>query len=396
MVTRVLVADSLEREPFAALERAGVEVVFRPDLTSETLPSAIDGFKVLVVRGMKVTEAAIKAGRSLGLIVRAGSGVNTIDVKAASESGVFVSNCPGKNSAAVAELAMGLIVALDRRIPDNVIELRAGKWNKGGFSKARGLKGRILGLVGFGSIARELAQRAAAFEMEIRAYSRSLTEAGAKEAGVRRVSSLEPLFRDSDVISLHLPLTNETRGIIDRKLIDSMKKGAYLVNTARAEIVDQPALLEAASAGKIRVATDVFSGEPEGKSAAFDDPFAKVVYGTHHIGASTDQAQDAIAEETVRIVRTFVETGEVITPVNLLLSPQVVGTLVVRHLDRVGVLAAVLGTLRKANINVETMDNVVFAGGKAACARIRVSSWPGDAILEELRALEHIIHVELV
>lgn len=398
MVARVLVADALDKEPFVALESAGIEVVFRPELTSETLPEAIDGFKILVVRGTKVTSAAINAGKALALIVRAGSGTNNIDVQAASSRGVFVSNCPGKNSAAVAELTLGLMVALDRRIPDNVAEARAGTWSKGKFSKARGLKGRVLGLVGFGSIAREVAQRALGFEMDVRAYARSLTEADAKDSGVRRATSLEQLFREADVVSVHLPLSAETRGLVSRPLLELLKPGAFFINTARAEVVDQAALLELVSAGKIRVATDVFAKEPEGSSGALDDALARhpSVYGTHHIGASTEQAQDAIAAETVRIVRRFVETGEVIAPVNLLLAPEVVGTLVVRHLDRVGVLAAVLSTLRRAEINVETMDNVVFTGGQAACARIRISSWPGDHVLEELRALEHIIHVELV
>jgi D-3-phosphoglycerate dehydrogenase / 2-oxoglutarate reductase len=393
-----LVADAMERQPFAGLESAGVEVVFKPDLTEETLPQAIDGFKVLVVRSTKVTETAIRAGRALGLVVRAGSGTNNIDVKAASAHGVFVSNCPGKNSAAVAELTLGLMIALDRRIPDNVHEARAGRWNKQTFSKARGLKGRVLGLVGFGSIAREVAQRALGFEMDVRAYSRSLTEAGAKDAGVRRATSLEQLLRDSDVVSLHLPLTGETRGLIDRRLIGLLKPGALFVNTARAEIVDLQALAEAANTGRIRVGTDVYTNEPEGKSTELHEELVRIpgVYGTHHIGASTDEAQDAIARETVRIVKRFVETGEVTSAVNLLLAPEVVGTLVVRHFDRVGVLAAVLDTLRKANINVETMENLVFSGGQSACARIRVSSWPGDQLLSELRGLDHVIHVDLV
>src|SRR5262245_8318881 len=160
MVARVLIADALEAEELAPLHNAGLDVVFRPELTAETLPGAVAGFKVLVVRSTKVTAETIRAGRELALIVRAGSGTNNIDVAAASAQGIFVSNCPGKNSAAVAELAIGLMVALDRRIPDNVGDLRAGRWNKKLYSEAGGLKGRVLGLVGFGSIAREVAQRA--------------------------------------------------------------------------------------------------------------------------------------------------------------------------------------------------------------------------------------------
>jgi D-3-phosphoglycerate dehydrogenase len=397
MVARVLLADSLAREPFEPLINAGIEVVVRPDLTAESLPAAVPGFKVLVVRSTKVTAATIEAGRDLALIVRAGSGTNNIDVSAASGRGIFVSNCPGKNSAAVAELALGLMLAIDRRIPDNVIDLKASRWNKKGYSQARGLKGRVLGMVGYGAIAKEVAQRARGFEMELLAYSRSLTEAECKDEGIRRAISLEQLFGESDVVSLHLPLTADTRGIIDRRLLGLLRPGSALINTARAELVDEAALIEALAAGRFRYGTDVFGREPE-KGGSIDDALAGMegVYGTHHIGASTEQAQEAIARETVRIVRKFCETGEVVSPVNLLLAPPSMGTLVVRHLDRVGVLASVLGALSAAQINVETMENVVFTGGAAACARIRVSTWPGEALIADLRRLENVLHVEMV
>jgi D-3-phosphoglycerate dehydrogenase / 2-oxoglutarate reductase len=398
MAARVLVADNLSEKLFAPLIESGVAVEFRSDLNAETLPTAIKGARVLVVRSTEVTKQTIEAADVLSLIVRAGSGTNTIDVGAASAHGIYVANCPGKNSVAVAELAIGLMVALDRRIPDNVAELKQGKWNKGLYSKARGLKGRSLGLVGFGSIAREVASRARAFGMRVSAHSRSLNEDGAAELGVARAASLEAMFSSSDIISLHLPLSKETRGLVSRALLEKMREGAMLINTARAEVVDQDALLELAKSGRIRVGTDVYANEPEGKGGAFSDPLGQLpnVYGTHHIGASTDQAQQEIALATVNIVRRFLERGEPENAVNVLLTPPIQGTLVVRHLDRVGVLASVLSTLKVANINVETMENVIFAGGVAASARIRLAQRPGAEIVEQVRRLENVLAAELI
>lgn len=398
MTTRVLVADALASEAFDDLRATGVEVDVQPDLGAGDLPGAIAGYKVLVVRSTKVTAATIAAADHLALIVRAGSGVNTIDVDAASERGIFVANCPGKNSVAVAELAFGLLLSLDRRIPDNVLALKEGRWDKKTFSKGRGLSGQRLGVVGFGAIARALASRAQAFGMRVSAYSRSLTEEQASAAGVARATSLAQLFSSCDVVSLHVPSTSETKGMVDASLIAKMKPGAMLINTARAEVVDEAAVVAAVGEGRIRFGTDVYADEPESKQCAYTSALGGLdgVVGTHHIGASTAHAQGEIAAETVRIVYAFCTSGEVISPVNLLLDPPTAGTMVVRHLDRVGVLASVLSTLRGANINVQTMQNIVFRGAAAACARIEVSDWPAKELIAEIAAIDDVLHVEVV
>src|SRR5687768_5407038 len=172
---KVLVADAFETSGLDGLKAAGCDVVYEPALADEALVSAIaaSGADVLVVRSTKVSAAMLDAGR-LSLVVRAGAGVNTIDMPAAAARGIYVSNCPGKNSIAVAELAFGLILALDRRIPDNVVDLRGGRWNKKEYAKARGLHGRTLGLLGLGSIGQEMAVRAAAFGMTTVVWSRRL------------------------------------------------------------------------------------------------------------------------------------------------------------------------------------------------------------------------------
>lgn len=395
---RVLIADKLETVALDAIRATGAHIEYRPELGADDLPGALGQAEVLVVRSTKVTGAAIQSAPALSLIVRAGSGVNTIDVAAASARGIYVANCPGRNSVAVAELALGLMLAADRSLADNARDLREGRWDKAKYSRAQGLKGRTLGLVGFGAIAQAVAARALAFEMEVLAFARRLGDEEAEAAGVRRAESLEEVFREADFVSLHLPLSAETRGLIGTSLIGLMRPGAVLVNTARAEVVDEAALLAAARESRIRVATDVFHREPAGGEGRFEDPLGALpnVVGTHHIGASTEQAQDAIARETARIVCTFLTRGEVIGPVNLLETPESEATLVVRHLDRVGVLAEVFDLLRKHQLNVQNVENVIFSGGEAASARIRLSESPPAEVLETLKALPHVLHVERV
>src|SRR5206468_6017641 len=170
---RVLVADKFEPSGIDGLHTAGCDVVYQPDLKDEALADAIrtTAAQVLVVRSTNVTAPMLEAG-ALSLVVRAGAGYNTIDVATASTRGIYVSNCPGKNAIAVAELAWALILAIDRRIPDNVADLRAGRWNKKEYSTARGLFGRTLGLLGYGNIGQEVARRAHAFGMPIVVWSR--------------------------------------------------------------------------------------------------------------------------------------------------------------------------------------------------------------------------------
>lgn len=384
---RVLIADKFEQSGRDGLSAAGCEVSYQPGTKDEALVKAVDQFQpdVLVVRSTNVTEPILAAG-ALKLVVRAGAGYNTIDVAAASRRGIYVSNCPGKNSIAVAELAFGLILALDRRIPDNVAALRAGQWNKTEFSKARGLYGRTLGLIGLGQIGHEMVRRAHGFGMKVIAWSRSLTPALAQELGVERKTSPNDVASEADVVSVHLALNSQTRGILGASFFESMKRGAFFVNTARAEVIDQDALLSAVRGNKeIRAALDVYAKEPTGGTAEFADPIAQQVYGTHHIGASTDQAQDAIAAETVRIVKTFKDTGKVPNVVNLAKSTPATCSLIVRHLDRPGVLASVLDSISAARINVQEMENIVFEGAEAAVARINLENEPPASLLAQIR-----------
>jgi D-3-phosphoglycerate dehydrogenase len=178
-----------------------------------------------------------------------------------------------------------------------------------------------------------------------------------------------------------------------------MKPGAFFINTSRAEVVDQEALSRAVLEKRIRAGLDVFAQEPAGGAGEFTDPIAKLdlVYGTHHIGASTEQAQEAIAAETVRIIQTFRDTGQVPSVVNLARKTPATCVLVVRHLDRPGVLAGVLNSISAARINVQEMENVVFDGAEAAVARINLETEPATGMLEEVRkANENILEMTLI
>ena len=395
----VLIADKFPEAHVAKMRELGCAVTLDPALDEAGLPAAASRSEadVLVVRSTKVSAAVFAAAPSLSLVIRAGAGVNTIDVSAASAQGVFVANCPGTNSAAVAELAMGLILAADRRIPQACAELRAGQWNKKEYSKAAGVKGRVLGIVGFGQIGQEVARRARAFDMKVLAWSRSLAPERAAEAGVSHCATIEELLPQCDVVTIHLAQAAETKGLFNAARLALMKHGALLVNTARGGVVDTTALLAAMDERGLRAALDVYDPEPAGGAEPFDHAILKHpgFIGTPHIGASTDQAQDAVANETLAILRGYVLSGAVRNCVNIETASPAKATLVVRHLDKVGVLAAVLDDLSRAGLNAEEVSNTIFSGAKAAVAVIRLSAPPDEEILKRLRAAAHVLKIAL-
>jgi D-3-phosphoglycerate dehydrogenase / 2-oxoglutarate reductase len=386
---KVLIADKFPEAGRSALAEAGVEVVYDPERKDAALTAAVrsTGADILVVRSAKVAAATLAAGR-LSLVVRAGAGYDTIDVPAASARGIYVSNCPGKNSIAVAELTFALILALDRRIPANAVDLKAGRWNKAEYSKARGLFGRTLGLVGLGRIGQEVLCRARAFGMPVVAWSPSLTPERAASLSVQAMLSPVDVARASDVMSIHVALTSGTRNLIDRRVLEALRPGSYFINTARAEVVDEGALYDVVRERGVRAGLDVFAAEPSGGAGTIANRLFELdgVIGTHHIGASTEQAQEAIAEETVRIVREYVRTGRVANVVNLAKKSPATHLLIVHHYDRVGVLSAVFSQLKHAGINVQETENIVFEGAAAAVARIHLDSAPPQEALAAMRA----------
>jgi D-3-phosphoglycerate dehydrogenase len=350
------------------------------------------------VRSKRVSEAALAAGPALSLVIRAGAGIDTIDVAAASRLGIFVANCPGKNSIAVAELVLGLLLSLDRRIADQVADLRRGEWLKSEYSKARGLFGRTLGIVGLGQIGREVARRAQAFGMKVVAYSRNLTDEEAERLGIGYCETPLEVARLSDAVSINVAGGADTKHLVNAEFLAAMKPGAYLINASRGSVVDEVALERAVRERGIRAGLDVYQGEPTGGKAEFKPAVttAPGVYGTHHIGASTDQSQVAIAHEVIRIVEGFAKTGVAPHCVNRLARSAATHVLSVRHQNRPGVLAHVFRVLADAGVNVEEVENIPYHGAQAAAARIQISSPPSDAALEEIRSGNpNIISVDL-
>ena len=397
---KVLIADKFEKVGIDGLKELGAAVISQPELTADQLPRALEEHdpNILIVRSTKVTAGALQAGKSLGLVIRAGAGIDTIDVPAASARGIFVSNCPGRNSVAVAELVMGLILSCDRRIPDQVADLRAGKWNKAEYSKARGLHGRTLGIVGLGQIGREIAQRARAFGMHVAAWSRNLTIESAEALGVTYCESPLEVARVSDVVSINVAATAETKHLVDAEFLGSMRRGAYLVNTSRGSVVDEAALTEAVRTRGIRAGLDVFQNEPAGGTGEVAGGIVQEpgVYVTHHVGASTEQAQTAIAHEVLRIVQEYAERGGVPNCVNRLAKSTATHVLAVRHQNRPGVLAHVFRELADRGVNVEEVENIIYHGAKATLARVHLSSRPDDAALGAIRdGNSDIISVDL-
>jgi D-3-phosphoglycerate dehydrogenase len=396
---KTLIADKFPEQYIEEIKSLGFQLAYEPKYGAEDLARNIADSDVVVVRSTKVTADAIRASQNLSLIIRAGAGTNNIDKKVASALGIYVANCPGTNSIAVAELAMGLICALDRRIVDNTVDLRNGRWNKAEYSQADGLYGKVLGVIGVGQIGRELIKRAQAFGLEVKAWSRSLTLEKAAALKVEYVPSVAELVPQCDIVSVHLAATPDTEGIISKEVIDTMKAGTCFINTSRAEVVDEAALIEAAKANRIRVGTDLYSDEPEGKSGRFENELGKLegVYGTHHIGASTTQAQHAVAEETVRILKVYKETGCVENWVNRLAKTPAKYQLIVRHYDKPGVLAAVLSQLKAEDVNAEEIQNLIFDGAEAACCTIQLDTRPSDDTLRHINGLYgQVIHAELV
>ncbi len=401
---RLLIADKLHPRAIEELRTLPLEVVYEPELTKESLDKSLQGVGILVVRSTEVTANAIENAKQLNLIVRAGASFETIDVRAASKRGIYVANCPGKNAGAVAELVFGLLIALDRRVPDAVASLRAGKWERKEYGKAEGLHGKTLGIVGLGAIGREVAARARAFGLNLIAWSRSLTAARAAEMGIGYAPSLEELAAKSHILSLHLALVERTRGIVSRRVLALMPERATVINTARADLVDNEALLEAAQKRGFRVGLDVYPDEPRGGSRVFaapevfqNYPSGGVIYGTPHIAAATDQAQLAIASETVRDHPVVSPRGHGAQRRQRLLL--LGGALPARHSDdgQGGHVCARSGCPEATrNQRRRGLEHGLRRGGRRMRESYGSSPGPTEACLAEIKAFDEVLHVDLV
>ena len=319
---KVFIADLFSEEGVKEIKAMGCEVMYDAKVVGDKFKEAVAGFKhnILIVRSKKVPADVIDAFPGLEYIIRAGAGFDTIDVKHASKKGVYVSNCPGKNNIAVAELAIGLLICIDRRICENDRYMKEGKFEKGLYANCNGLKGRTLGLLGVGFVGREVAKRALAFDIKVLGVDPFICKEDMEAMGVTKCDSLEECAKQSDIISLHLPKLPETEKMINAKFLSLIKPSAVIINTARADLVVEEDILERLEKNpEFYYACDVLMGEPAEKKAAFDSKLGKhpKCIATHHIGASTKQAEDAIGKEAVRMVGEYKKTKLICNCVNL-------------------------------------------------------------------------------
>jgi len=394
MKVKVLVADKFPDKHIQQLKDMDLDVVYSPKLGENDLPEAAIESDILVVRSTIVNADTINKSKNLNLIIRAGSGVNNINIPAANQKGIYVANCPGMNSVAVAELAMGLMISLDRRIPDNVIDFRNGKWNKGEYSKAEGLMGKNLGIIGVGNIGKEVAKRALAFGMNV--YGKDISRI--EGVMIKDFSEMDQIIPMCDIITIHLPSTPQTKGLFNKQMFSYMKPNSLLINTSRADVIDEDALLEAIKEKNVRAAVDVFKGEPEGKAGEVrsklqDNPN---IYVTHHIGASTEQAQDAFADETIRIIKDYGHSGIIAHWVNRAKVTDAKYQLVVKHYDKPGVLASILAVIRDGNINIEEIENIIFDGGVVACCTMKLKAPATADMLKQMNENKNVLSVSHV
>ena len=396
---KILFADALPESYIDLLRQQGDECIVAPELGADDIPDVIKGIDVLVVRSTRVTAETIDRSDVLGLIVRSGAGTNTIDCQAAASSGIYVCNVPGTNSIAVAELTLGLLLALDRHIPAAANDLRNGTWNKDGYSKADGLMGKTFGIVGVGEIGLAVAERARSFGMTVvaerKSDRRTDIEARIRSTGIRLVDDLDALLAESDIVSIHVPGSDQTVDLVDAGFLDRMKPNSILLNTSRGEVVNEEALVDAIESKGIRAGLDVFRHEPSSGTGEFASKLAShpSVVGTHHIGASTQQAQDATSARTIDVIEAY-RAGDPMNCVNVVQTRVGAVTITIRHFDRVGVLAGALEVLRQADINVQTMENKVFEGSNAAMAIIDVTGGVTVDVTRQLAALDNVIQVQ--
>jgi D-3-phosphoglycerate dehydrogenase len=359
-MAEVLVSDSLSKGGLEILEQAsGIEFDYRPGLSEDELTSLIAAYDGLVIRsGSKVTAKVIEAAQRLRVIGRAGIGVDNVDVTAASRRGIVVMNTPTGNAVTTAEHALSLLFAVARKIGQADATMKQGKWEKKKL-EGRELSGKTLGIIGLGNIGRIVADRAQGLRMHVIAFDPVVTAARAAELGIELLT-LDELFRRADAITIHTPLTAETRHIVNDAAIEKMKKGVLLVNAARGGVYDEEAVLRGLESGRIGGAGfDVFLKEPPGLTDLIRHP---AVVATPHLGASTEEAQERVALEICEQVVAYLATGTISNSVNVPSVPSEMASV----LGPYTTLARRLGQFISAVEPVNAKSILVECGGEAA------------------------------
>ena len=401
---KVLIADLFSQSALDELTSAGIPFIYNHQLAGDSLKACLESEspEILVVRSTKVTSDMITASPSLEVIIRAGAGTDNIDTSTASTHSIIVANCPGKNSIAVAELVMGHMLSVDRRLPENYSLLKQGRWNKGAFSECVGLKGRKVGIIGLGAIGREVAVRAKSFGMEVCGTDPSVSAEQAQAIGIEFFATALEVARVSDIITFHVPATSQTRFMINSAFLGNCKEHCVIINTSRGDLVnEEELLLELNNRPNLWYACDVYSGEPAAKECEFVHALAQhpKVYGSHHIGASTKQAEAAIGQEALRIILQYnrsrkVDAGNI---VNMQSGTKAQFQINVRHHG--DALLGILASLAECGCKVQEIENKAFKDGAAFTATINLNCDNEESlrgIVDGLRGKEGIIHAALV
>lgn len=384
---RILIADLFSLSHIESLKSQGCEVLYDDKLNGESLEKAIASFDphLLVVRSTKVQVNHFTAGKSLEAVIRAGSGYDTIDKNGANEKGIFVANCPGKNSVAVAELAFGLLLAIDRRIVSNDTELKAKKWNKGEYINCKGIKGRTLGIIGFGNVGQEMAKRALAFDMNVIVSSR--TKPTPSDARIKVAENLDELLGSSDIVTLHLPSTSVSKSMVTADFLNKMKKDGVLINTSRGALIDEKALVQHLNENpQFWCGLDVFLDEPTDKKGAFTNDLAQHprTVGTHHIGASTKQSEEAIGQEAYRMILEYKKTGIMPNCVNMSVVSTNIKVLGIKYHNTPEFFEGMFAVVAKNKVKVLEAKTEVFEKGTTGISKIKFEEC--SAVLAELEA----------
>ncbi len=395
---KILVGCNLAEAALPELRSLGVEVVYDPELTTEGLEKLIPDVAILVVCRTWVSPEVIAAGKVLQMIVRAGTDTSNIAIEEASAAGIFVTHCPYKDATAIAELTIGLLVALDRRVIENAEALRRSVHGEPETIEALGLAGRTLGILGFGPVERKIAKRARAFEMDVLVFSPTLTPEIAAANQVEFCTWPRGLARRSQMVTVYAPPQETEELLVDAEFLRNMRAGAYLVYVGHPAALDQTALAEIAKERNLRVAYDIFAPQlPSSDTGRFKSQLQALpnVIGTHHLADRTLQVNEATSKEVVRVIREFLVTGEVLNCVNLSEHNPATWQLVLRLRDTVGVLASIMDVVRADGINVKDITQRLFTGTQAAWCSIAVDERPSTEALSAIREIDGVLHLEV-
>lgn len=394
---KILITCRLPEFAVETLRSIHSAVEYRPDMTAEALAAAISGVGILIVDSIRVAPDVILRGRELEMIIRAGWGSGNVAIDEASAQGVFVTHCPEKDASSIAEHVLGLLLALDRRTVEQTASLRSGKWTRSEFLDARGLSGRTLGIIGQGRTAVELARRATAFNMKVLLWRAQPTIDQEQPGSIEFCDWPREVARRSDMVAILGAVTPDGVASIDADFFQNLAPGAYVVFAGKSHAMDESALAAAIQSRRLRVALDVHASEPAGDSSRFRSQIMQIpgVIGTHHMAGISAHATDSIASEIVRIVRTFLVSGEVLNCINLCERSPATWQLLLRVKDQVGVLASILDAIRADGINAEEITVRVFTGAKAAWISIALDERPSTEALDAIRSIRDVIHLEL-